>query len=545
MKKSVLFFIAASLGLVSVSAQANITFVGDSITQGGNYLSGTVASYRYQLFKNYVDNGKTYRPMGMTKGARLNVDVSTLTPNYRGINFDNTSEAAASGRSYQYSGHAGGVGFKTDPASVWPVANRGPVTIKLGQTNTYTGTTNTYYNGSTLTTYSGATYQSLYGNDKVETLCVMIGINDLYDGRGNEAILGSVKEIVQAYQTHNPNVRVYLFELLPTGKNNGTGTNKKNNYIPYNNALRELGATWSTATSIVTVDNIATGFYAENGAMIDTVNGAHPNAQGELIVAGNIARVLGIGQRTAGLERRGNMQLASKLDFDSATTGTPTIKTTIDGVEKTFTTASTGFSVNEAGNLLINTTGGAYGYDSRLSWNTTGTAQELTVSFSVKMNKTDNEKNALGIFVGNGKGVGVIYVTECGIWWNEELLYGSSDITDTVHNTFSSTEDFIDLTVAWVDGSHGVASGFYVWLGDQLIGEAKQSITDVSTHKDKILFGDIGGKWITDCEISNISFELGSAYAPASSIPEPSSFGLLAGLGALALVGTRRRRSRK
>ena len=293
------------------------------------------------------------------------------------------------------------------------------------------------------------------------------------------------------------------------------------------------------------MDNVATGFYAENGAMIDTAAGAHPNAQGELIVAGNIARILGIGQRTAGLERRDASQLASKIDFGSATTGTPTIKTTIDGVEKTFTTASTGFSLNEAGNLLINTTGGAAGYDSRLSWNTTGRAQELTLTVSLKMNATGNGQNGAGFFVGNGEGVGVIYVTECGILWNTELLYGSSDITDTVHNTFSSTEDFIDLTVAWVDGSHGVASGFYVWLGDQLIGEAKQSITTVSTHKDKILFGDIGGKWITNCEISNISFELGSAYAPASSIPEPSMFGLLAGLGALALLGARRRRKTK
>ena len=39
---------------------------------------------------------------------------------------------------------------------------------------------------------------------------------------------------------------------------------------------------------------------------------------------------------------------------------------------------------------------------------------------------------------------------------------------------------------------------------------------------------------------SNISLKYGAAVSPA--VPEPSAFGLLAGLGALALVGARRRR---
>lgn len=224
--------IALSVSGAAVPADAmNITFVGDSITQGGSFLAGNVASYRYSLFKHFVDNNIDYNPMGTTVGAAKNVDVSALTPDYRGVTFSNVSEAAASGRSYQYSGHEAGSGYREDPDVVYPIENRGPVTIKLGLENPYTGTANTFYDGTALKTYTGATYQSLYGNEKVETLCVMIGINDLYDGNSNSDILKHVEEIVKAYQTHNPNVRVHLFELLPTAANNGTGTNHKNNYF--------------------------------------------------------------------------------------------------------------------------------------------------------------------------------------------------------------------------------------------------------------------------------------------------------------------------
>lgn len=71
----------------AVAAPGNIVFLGDSITQGGRYLAGPVPSYRYQLFKNFVDNGADFSPMGTTRGAAGGVDVSALTPDYRGNAF--------------------------------------------------------------------------------------------------------------------------------------------------------------------------------------------------------------------------------------------------------------------------------------------------------------------------------------------------------------------------------------------------------------------------------------------------------------------------
>ncbi|MBQ8723714.1 MAG: hypothetical protein IJY80_05445 [Opitutales bacterium] len=56
--------IALSVFGAAVPADAmNITFVGDSITQGGTFNAGSVASYRYSLFKNFVDNNIEYNPM--------------------------------------------------------------------------------------------------------------------------------------------------------------------------------------------------------------------------------------------------------------------------------------------------------------------------------------------------------------------------------------------------------------------------------------------------------------------------------------------------
>ena len=90
MRFSAKAILSGVLSLISATLSAapkdggGIVFIGDSITQGGTYLAGTVPSYRYQLFKNFVDNGIAFVPMGMTDGARNGVNVAKLTPDYRG-----------------------------------------------------------------------------------------------------------------------------------------------------------------------------------------------------------------------------------------------------------------------------------------------------------------------------------------------------------------------------------------------------------------------------------------------------------------------------
>lgn len=410
----------------AVAAPGNIVFLGDSITQGGRYLAGPVPSYRYQLFKNFVDNGADFSPMGTTRGAAGGANVAALTPPYRGKFFENVSESAASARSYQFSGHAGEKRFRPDPGTAFPPENRGPVTLKLGLPNPFVkdarARKDSFFDGNVLKKYTGETYASLYGNEKADTLCVLIGINDLFDARETDAeIVAHIRGIVEAFQAHNPAVRVHVFETLPTGAFNGTGTHGKNNYAAYNALLRRSAGKWSKGKSLVTCDDVSQGFYAEDGSMIDTSRGAHPNAQGELVVAGNIARVLGVGQRTAGLPRRANQALPKNFSREArAKKPTP-----------------------------------------------------FTLAVCLKMNATKRADDGLTeILCGNGDGkVGRLLVGERGIYWGDtkKLLYGAPPASAGKNLFAGKGGEWIRVVWKPDDATRG---GFYVWLGSQLVGEA-------------------------------------------------------------------------
>ena len=491
--------LALSVAFPPSADARDIVFVGDSITQGGSYLAGPVASWRYALFKHFVDAGEEFFPMGTTLGARGNTDVSALCPPYRGVAFTNVSEAAASARAYQYAGHAADGKFRADPGSAFPPENRGPVTIKLGQKNPFTGTADEFFDGATRKKYVGETYRSRYGARRPDTLCVLIGINDLYDAReGDAAIAEHVHGIVKAYQKHNPKIRVHVFELLPTGRDNGTGTSGKNNYIPYNAHLRGVVRKWSTATSKVTLDRISDGFYAESGAMIDTARGAHPNRQGELIVAGNAARALGLPQRSAGLERRGNAELSASAE--NLASGKFSRK---------------GAGVTATGDRAVFASGDGESTLSR-TWNKSGKAREFTLAFTAKLDATARADNALGVIVGNGAEAGALSVREEGVFWNDALLYGADVLGDKAHNSFSTTKTAAAFRVAWLDGNvrAGVPGGFYVWLGDVLVGEALSGDARFSAHREKIVFGDLGAAWIARATLSDVRFRAGTPFAP-------------------------------
>ncbi len=581
--------VAASASSVSLAQTGygndpgGIIFIGDSITQGGNFLQGAVASYRYQLFKNFVDNGVEYKPMGTTQGASQGYDVSSCTPDYQGQTFTNVSEAAASGRSYQFSGYNGrqyyydadgnvvyttgdgttGYDHRLDPGTVMPEENRGPLSVKLGLTNPYTGTTNTYHyattSGATPATreYTGDTYADLYGETKAQTACIMIGINDIIDmgtkyHQTHEHIIENIHQIVKTLQEYNPDINVVVMGCLPVGSNNGA----HDKLVGYNDLLKatleDAETGWSTATSQVIYADVSTGFYAENGAMIDGTSGAHPNAQGELIVAGNIARVLGVGQRTLGYERKAGAELASQADLS---TTTPSIsispasraarQSTVKNFEAKGTAGAAAWTAEDSKLTLAQAMSAQKTAWLQLNLDATDGVRVATYDFTLQMNHaadaTDAASNVFTLFFGDGvSGAGALSIGEDGIYWGTSLsgtlLYGAV-YNDANTHTFTLDSSQFRVVVADNNGT----AVFNVWLGDQLIGENLAS-QDLSTYKDAVLFGKIGSGSATYATLSSFSMELGATYAPsAASIPEPAT----ATLSLLALAGLAARRRRK
>ena len=521
---SSLFFASALSLLASVPAVAtdlgNIVFVGDSITQA----NGTNAvSYRYSLWKHFVDNNIDYNPQGSMTIFTSGNSTSNLAPTYLGQTFKNTSE-----------GH-----FGWDAAWIVSGASEG----NRPNTGQGTGGLSTWIDG----------YENL-----PDTATVLIGINDLSRGNANsyfDALLANQKSIVQTLQTKNENVTVHVFSLLPSSQTNWRHVETQEypwaTVLAYNNRLKEEVKTWSTDKSTVIYTDITAGFDPTNG--VHTYDSLHPKAQGELILAGNMARALGIAQRTAGLERRSSTQLATQSSFEKNGNAGVKVSFTTAGVEtRTATNTSTYWTVNNDGHIVVNTVGHNAGSDIRLSWNdVSGSTHAFSLSLEVKINEisadSHSTNNFLGILLGNGLNeVGALYIGESGIYWggtsNTNLLYGQTN--DTYKDKcFTLSEN--SFRMAWIEETeNGAASGFYIWLNDQLIGEALDGLTDsgvVSNYKNSFLIGDIGASYITSAEIFDIAFDANYAWAP-TAIPEPGAFAMLAGLGALALVGMRRRR---
>lgn len=553
-------FCATALAVSPAADPGGIIFIGDSITQGGYFNGQLSSSYRYSLFKNFVDNGLTYNPMGTTNGASGGRDVSSITPDYQGVSFDNTSESAASARSYQYAGHGAGSLYRGDPGTVLPTPNRGPLSVKFGLSNPDTGTTDTFYNGSTLTTYTGDTYASLYGDQKAETACIMIGINDLFDMSQNgrqqthEQIIANVNRIVSTLQEYNPDINVMIMGCLPVGRTNGALSVGQNNVVDYNALLQQAVNGWSTSSSQVSYADVSEGFYASNGAMIDGTGGAHPNAQGELIIAGNIARALGVGQRTMGLERRAATGLNTHAALSSVS---PVVTTTAPGgqtsVLGTFTHSN---AAGGAAMWTVRNTGGAPCLsfasavnsidDIRLNLTPSTDSTVRTGTFSFTLNMVHDEvapgSNFLSIFIGDGKyGAGILAIGEDGIYWGNgasgTLLYGS--VYDEANSHFMTTgihEFRIVISGTTADGTKGL---FQIWLNGQLIGENKTA-TLANSYKDTLLIGKRTGSESTYADLHDISLELDAAYAP---VPEPGSAALdIAGL--TVLLWRRRKEAR-
>ena len=136
--------------------------------------------------------------------------------------------------------------------------------------------------------------------------------------------------------------------------------------------------------------------------------------------------------------------------------------------------------------------------------------------------------------------------------WNAETEAGSD------YSYFNSVNEF---AVAGTADTYGAAAGktLYAFIGSGTsvadsaefallsFKDAENVALSFASESVEIALAD--NAWLSENELLNWTLEVGTLQGTDTvlfaAIPEPSAFGLLAGLGALALAGARRRRELK
>ena len=176
-------------------------------------------------------------------------------------------------------------------------------------------------------------------------------------------------------------------------------------------------------------------------------------------------------------------------------------------------------------------------------------------SWQISFNVTAPNNSSFGMVyssMGGGNGSGVaLAVSYDGSEYTYQLRTGSTTIDSKTVLTADSSTDSItttstDVTLTWdtnadtfsldVGGtvlvySSGLTEDWFT-LGTYTSGEIGAQNVGTDTKNGSVFWTNSGANSVTDITLS----------VAAAAIPEPSAFGLLAGLGALALVASRRRR---
>lgn len=412
-----------------------VTFLGDSITHGVND-----QSYRWQFFKILTDNGIENEIAGPRSGY-YNTPTHTddAGNSYGGKEFANVHLAQASGRTH----------------------------------NIISGSTSAYANGISYTTgvnYGGnSTYSTAAGYDSNTWFCMM-GTNDILSDTPNsgpttaqyatqmQKVLGgtvtydatndkytwtagdnwgTMSTIVDDVYTDGDTF--YMLSITPWGSH--TNHNRDMDHYAGAEFNRNLEA-WTKAYASSTGKNVV---YADvTRGMINPASSIrnmghdaffnsssdrlHPNDQGSILMAGNLAKAMGLGGRTAGLVRQ------SSNGWDAADIGEVTAGSSLLIAENAFT-MSDGYTIDFSA---------SFGDGAASSWL--------------------SDANALSIMLGDGTNSGSLNLSESAIMWGAEVLFCWDN---------STLADEGNLRIAWHNGNtaDNVVSGYYVWLDDMLIGQ--------------------------------------------------------------------------
>ena len=442
----------------------NTMYVGDSITHGAY---ADLYSWRWSMHKIFVDNGISYSEVGVKTGNYGNAGTNMLYGSDPDRVFLNVHSAQNSARA-------------------WEIAERGTSGVRFGGTGIQHWLGLEEPDGWAGSSNSG--FKLSEESKPVKTFFLLVGTNDLLSEGGSVGSslagkelnlmgrsenggnvswsgTGDMDTIVNAMFEHNPDASVTILSVPTWGSHNNNSAAADYAAVrTYNEHLKEWLEQNSHKENITLVDinrglvdvantekpwkGVDDLFYSANDRL-------HPSAQGELIIAGNVARGLGYAGRTAGQERKAG----TDFSYEHHSAGTIWENA---GSKSDVTRTSTGGLTFAAGSSM------------QYSWSEgVDTSGGYTVEFKLDgglgngSNSGWDTINGLSISVGNGKRGGCLTVNEAYIQWGNKVLFSldtSGDLTES-------------LRVAYVLGrsSMGLSKGFYVWLGDQLIGEALSS----------------------------------------------------------------------
>lgn len=473
---------AASGAQVSQFNLGDVMFVGDSITHGVNS-----ASYRWEMHKILVDNGVLYNGVGYKLGHHSGgVSNGEI---YGGVSFSNAHSSQASARAWEIAGRA--------TASQNPRFDKTNIKNWLGiDVNTQAGAN-----------YTGKTFD-------VDTFFLLIGTNDLLSDDTNLGVTdikvnnllgadlsgGDMKTIIDAMYASNASANVTVLSIpCWTTHANSNDTKVHGDVAAYNVKLGTWVENYNKTTGkkityvdvnegIIDVASTTPFFGCSSMFNKPGTDGLHPNAQGDLIMAGNVAKALGYAGRTAGQTRKAEADFTTHHeDFSTLPTGT--------GISSSGVSIQNGaLSFSEAGTSSL-----TVGWDSGATFK-----NGFTVDFGLSLGNGAIDQwdttNHMSVTVGDSERYGVLNINEAYIQWGDTVLY-SADMSKNKES----------LRVAYVVGNaaEGLDAGFYVWLDDMLIGQGLGATT--GPDKSGVTFSYSGTGTVL---LENFSMDGTGSWAP-------------------------------
>lgn len=470
------------------SSVGRTMFIGDSITHGFDD-----RSYRWHMFKTLTDNGIENEIVGPRSGhhhydeSKSDFSVSA----YGTEEFNNKHLAESSGRTHNLAERESSIVLDDTTYSSGPRYS-GNSSLRTGvvyDCNTYVCMMGT--NDLLSDNGKGST-----GEGYCDDMAKMLGGTVSYDASSakwtwikDETNLGTMGTI--ASDLMNSDSDVYYVLSIPSwtekNTNHGVDDTARSAVAQYNEMLQEWVNNWNTDNSSSTqgtmkyvnvnrgLVDITAGKLISPNDFFSASDGLHPTDQGSLIIAGNLAQGMGIGGRTAGLMRA-----------DAATSGTEWKNLSIgaDGkisAGESLTIAENVFTINDGYTVDFKA---VFGNGSESAWLSAADA-------------------SMSIAVGDGVHNGTLRLSEGYIMWGDSVLF-------CWDNSTLSAEG--NLRIAWHNGNtvDNVMAGYYVWLGDMLIG---QGLDAASGSFNGITLSANGAEgYITELIYSN------KAYAPTTTL---------------------------